>query len=109
MMKACALLTVSAVAAAVSGAPAVAQDDAARLTGRAAPMAPLSNRAMPAAPSIHRLSIGPLSNGFAAPPPIEEAAPSTSTSTSSPDNSVERLAARARHGDDAAGHTHRHD
>lgn len=97
MKNASSLLIVSALAASAVAGPAVAQDDAARLTGRAAPVAPLSSRAMPAAPSIHRLSIGPLSNGFAGPPP-------DATASGTAEVSVERLAARARHGDPEANY-----
>ena len=70
-------------------APAAAQDKPeAGLLGRTiAP--PLSVRAMPAAPEVHKLSIGPLSA------PAEDAvlaAPSESTATAAPKSSDERRA-----------------
>jgi len=85
--------------AALAG-PALAQDEpAARLAGRTASMPPLSNRAMPAAPTIHRLSIGPLSNGFVA-TPGEEA---TTTPAGVPGTS-DALAQRAKRGDAEANY-----
>src|SRR5262245_8463697 len=55
------VFAVSLSAFAAVAAPAAAQDDESRAaTGRIAP-APLSTRAMPAAPPVHKLSIGPLS------------------------------------------------
>jgi TPR repeat protein len=97
MKNVSAVLILAALAVPAFQGPALAQDEPARLTGRTAPAAPLSSRAMPAAPSIHRLSIGPLSNGFAA-PPADDAAPGAA------EVSVERLAARARQGDPEANY-----
>jgi len=73
-------------------ASAWAQDDGeARLTGRPA-MAPLSTRAMPAPPPVHKLSIGPL----AAPAEGAEPAPSDAATA---DASLEALVRRANIGD----------
>ncbi len=74
-----------------AAAPAPAQDDtAARMSGRA--LAPLSTRAMPAAPPVHKLSIGPLSG------PAEDA-PVAAPESTVVDASVEGLARRANAGD----------
>jgi TPR repeat protein len=90
-MKRALSLAFSFSAAAALAAPALAQQEpAARLTGRAIEGPPLSTRALPAAPPVHRLSIGPL------------AAPSDETSTIPDTTTAETLAAlleRARRGD----------
>jgi TPR repeat protein len=91
--------TLSALAIAIASlcaAPVFAQDDSeARLTSRAAP--PLSVRALPAAPPVHKLSIGPLTT------------PAEAATTMAPapmgaegkhaDSTVDALAQRASHGD----------
>ncbi len=85
--------------AALTG-PALAQDDpAARLAGRTAAMPPLSNRAMPAAPTVHRLSIGPLSNGFVSTPGEEIV-----TIPSETELSTDGLVQRAQRGDAEANY-----
>jgi TPR repeat protein len=67
--------------------PALAQSEpVSKLAGRAAG-APLSTRALPAAPSVHKLSIGPLSA------PVGE-----STATEMTESSTDDLALRARLG-----------
>ena len=89
---------VSLSALAAFAAPALAQDDteSRAATGRAA-TAPLSTRALPAAPPVHKLSIGPLST------PAEDAtivphadAPYPSAGV---DASAEALVQRANRGD----------
>lgn len=85
-------LAFSLSAAAALAGPALAQEEpAARLTGRALGGPPLSTRALPAAPPVHRLSIGPL------------AAPSDETASTIPDTTtaetLEVLLERARRGD----------
>ncbi len=73
-------------------APAAAQDDSeARFTGRAA-APPLSTRALPAAPPVHKLSIGPLSA------PAEDAVIAAPESTAV-DASLEALVRRGNRGD----------
>jgi TPR repeat protein len=67
-----------ALSLAAIAAPAMAQDESgARLLGRTA-TPPLSVRAMPAAPPVHKLSIGPLST------PADETPISTPESTAVP-------------------------
>jgi TPR repeat protein len=87
--------SVSALAILAAGffaAPVAAQDDTkARLLSRAA-APPLSVRALPAAPPVHKLSIGPL----AAPADGAVLAPSDDTVV---DASGEALVRRANHGD----------
>lgn len=89
-----------AIAVSLSGsigpmtAGAWAQDETARFTGRA--LSPLSVRALPAAPTIHKLSIGPL----VAPAEEMVAAPPESAAT----GSTEALVLRARHGDAEANY-----
>jgi TPR repeat protein len=92
-MKRALSLACSLSAAAALAGPALAQEEpAARLTGRAiGGPPPLSTRALPAAPPVHRLSIGPL------------AAPSDATASTIPDTTaaetLEVLLERARRGD----------
>jgi TPR repeat protein len=82
--------------AAFGPAPAVAQDDV-RLLGRTAPP-PLSVRALPAAPPVHKLSIGPLST------PADQAVTVVPESTAVPETGADAatadgLARRANAGD----------
>lgn len=75
---------------------ALAQDDSARFTSRAL-SPPLSVRALPAAPSVHKLSIGPLaspSEDLAITPPESAAAAGT----------IEALVLRAKGGDAEASY-----
>jgi TPR repeat protein len=73
------------LAACGSAAPALAQDDGgARLLGRTA-TPPLSVRALPAAPPVHKLSIGPLSA------PADEAAIAVPESTVVPETGTDAL------------------
>jgi TPR repeat protein len=71
--------------------PAWAQDEAARLTSRAL-SPPLSTRALPAAPTVHKLSIGPLAA------PAEDAAIAPRNSGAAEGN-TEALAGRAKRAD----------
>ena len=86
------LLTVAVLAAGFFATPVFAQDDSeARLTSRAA-APPLSVRALPAAPPVHKLSIGPL------------AAPADEASIPAPEGRVtnapaDALTQRANNGD----------
>lgn len=96
-MKRALALAVSCLALGFA-APGVAQDksDASLLGSTLAP--PLSVRALPAAPEVHRLSIGPLSA------PMEDsvvAAPSESAATGTSAGSLER---RANAGDAEANY-----
>jgi len=86
-------LTLSALAVTAWVAPALAQDEpAARLTSRGLDGPPLSTRALPAAPSVHKLSIGPL----AAPGNESPAVPPADASSA---ETIDALLERARHGD----------
>lgn len=85
-------LSLFALAVSAWAAPAMAQDEPARLTSRGLEGPPLSTRALPAAPSVHKLSIGPL----AAPGNESLAAPPADASTV---ETLEALLERARHGD----------
>jgi len=91
------LLSVSApglVALGLAAAPAAAQDDSeARLTGRTLSAPPLSQRAMPAAPPVHKLSIGPLSA------PVDDAIVAAEPESTVAEGSVEGLKRRANSGD----------
>ncbi len=81
--------------------PAAAQDDGgARLLGTTTTTAPpLSVRAMPAAPPVHRLSIGPLSA------PADEAALAAPHSDAAvPDASLDAMIRRANAGDPEANY-----
>ena len=84
------------LAACGSAAPALAQEDGgARLLGRTA-TPPLSVRALPAAPPVHKLSIGPLST------PADEAAIPVPESTVVPETGTamqDGLVRRANAGD----------
>jgi TPR repeat protein len=97
MKRALALaFTISALG--LAAAPASAQDDSeARFLGRTAAAPKLSVRTMPAAPPVHKLSIGPLST------PADDAiaAPSEAPVV---DASLESLARRANGGDAEANY-----
>jgi len=87
------VFSLAALAVSAWGAPALAQDEpSARLTSRGLEGPPLSTRALPAAPPVHKLSIGPLAapgNESLAAPPFD--APQAET--------VDALLERARNGD----------
>jgi hypothetical protein len=86
-------LSLSALALSAWAAPALAQDEpAARLTSRGFDGPPLSTRAMPAAPNVHKLSIGPL----AAPGTESLSAPPFDVTSA---ETVDALLERARRGD----------
>lgn len=91
-MKRAIAFAVSLAALGPVAAPALAQDDGgARLLGRAL-TPPLSVRALPAAPPVHKLSIGPLST------PADEAAVAVPESTVV-DSTQDGLVRRANAGD----------
>jgi len=100
-MKPAILLAASISALGFAAAPAAAQDGSeSRLLGRTA-VPPLSVRALPAAPPVHKLSIGPLSA------PADDAAISTphaAPEASVTDASVEGLVRRANVGDAEANY-----
>jgi TPR repeat protein len=92
-MKRALAIAVSLVASGPVAAPALAQDDGeARFLSRSA-QPPLSVRAMPAAPPVHKLSIGPLSA------PADEAAATGKTEGTLVESAPEALARRANAGD----------
>jgi len=97
MKRALALaLTLSALGLA---APASAQDDSeARLLGRTAAAPKLSVRAMPAAPPVHKLSIGPLSA------PADEAVAAPSEAPAVDASPADSLARRTNAGDAEANY-----
>lgn len=92
-MKRLSLAVLSLSAAAAFVAPARAQDEpAAKLTSRSVDGPKLSTRALPAAPPVHRLSIGPLAA------PADDAAIAAPGETTAAET-VEALVDRARRGD----------
>jgi TPR repeat protein len=96
MLRDLAAFALSLSALAAAAAPALAQDEsAARLSSRTLDEPRLSTRALPAAPTIHRLSIGPL------------AAPAEEMDTALPDSgdlTTESLLERAQRGDGHANY-----
>lgn len=106
MKKTIIALLLSPLAALALSPAALAQDEPSfRFSGRTAAMPPLSNRAMPAAPSVHKLSIGPLSNNnatLAAPPaaPGEDIVPPAGSG----EIAIETLVRRAKHGEPEANY-----
>lgn len=100
MKRMFAALLLSPLAVPVSAGAALAQDEpSARLAGRNAAMPPLSNRTMPAAPTVHRLSIGPLSSGAMNLSDESAAAPADAA-----EGTTEALVDRAKRGDAAASY-----
>jgi TPR repeat protein len=92
-MKRAIAFAVSLVAFGPVAGPVLAQDDGeARFLSRSA-QPPLSVRAMPAAPPVHKLSIGPLST------PADEAATTGTTEGTLVESAQEALVRRANAGD----------